>query len=164
MNTHRKIGMGLVGPGFIAPHHIDAVRRLGNVSVVAIAGSSQDSAVRKAAQFGVEKAYGDYMQLLEDPAVEVVHNTTPSYLHYEVSLAALRAGKHVISDKRLAINPAERRELCDAAEQANVVNAVTFSPLHPQSPDRGTTSAVRCARSRRSPCVRSKSVRVSIAL
>ena len=38
----KKIGMGLIGPGFIAPHHIDAVRRLGFVDVVAIAGSSDD--------------------------------------------------------------------------------------------------------------------------
>ena len=45
----KKIGMGLVGPGFVAEHHIDAVRRLGDVDVVAIAGSSQQSAEKKRA-------------------------------------------------------------------------------------------------------------------
>jgi predicted dehydrogenase len=44
--------MGLVGPGFIAAHHIDAVRRLGDVDIVGIAGSTQESAVRKAKQLG----------------------------------------------------------------------------------------------------------------
>jgi len=58
MGEYGKIGMGLVGPGFIAPHHIDAVRCLGNVDVVAIAGSSEDSAQRKAAQLGIPKNTG----------------------------------------------------------------------------------------------------------
>ena len=48
----KRIGMGLVGPGFIAAHHIDAVRRLGDVDIVGIAGSTQESGVRKAKQLG----------------------------------------------------------------------------------------------------------------
>ena len=52
----KKIGMGLIGPGFVAAHHIDAVRRLGDVDVVAIAGSSQESANRKAKEYKVERA------------------------------------------------------------------------------------------------------------
>jgi predicted dehydrogenase len=101
----KRIGMGLVGPGFIAPHHIDAVRRLGDVDVVAIAGSSQASAEKKAKEYKVERAYGDFQQLIADPDVHVIHNTTPNYLHLAVSLAALEAGKHVVSDKPLAMNP-----------------------------------------------------------
>jgi predicted dehydrogenase len=54
----KKIGMGLVGPGFVAEHHIDAVRRLGDVDVVAIAGSSQQSAEKKAREYKVDRAYG----------------------------------------------------------------------------------------------------------
>ena len=94
--------MGLVGPGFIAAQHIEAVRRLGDVEVVALAGSSVDSARRRAAEWCVERAYGDYRELIADPDVDVVHNTTPNHLHLEVSLAALEARKHVISDKPLA--------------------------------------------------------------
>ena len=91
--------MGLVGAGFVGPHHVDAVRRLGFVDVVAIAGSSEASARRKADALGVQKAYGSYLALLEDPAVEVVHNATPNYLHFEVTAAAIAKGKHVVSDK-----------------------------------------------------------------
>jgi predicted dehydrogenase len=65
--------------------------------------------------------------LLADPAVQVVHNTTPNHLHMEISLAALRAGKHVISDKPLAANVQESRELFDAARDAGVANVVTFN-------------------------------------
>ena len=123
----KKLGMGLVGPGFIAAHHIDAVRRLGNVEVVGLAGSSLASAQKRARELGVGRAYADYRELLADPAVQVVHNTTPNHLHREISLAALRAGKHVISDKPLASNLDESRELHEAARDAGVAHVVTFN-------------------------------------
>src|SRR3954452_2829478 len=97
-----RIGMGLVGPGFVGAHHIDAVRRLGFVDVVAVAGSSDASARRKADALGVPKAYGNYEALAADPDVDVVHNTTPNHLHAPVIMAALARGKHVVSDKPLA--------------------------------------------------------------
>jgi predicted dehydrogenase len=123
----KKLGMGLVGPGFIAAHHIDAVRRLGDVEVVAVAGSSEESAKRKAQEYKVDRAYGDYKALIADPDVHVIHNTTPNHLHLPVSLAALAAGKHVISDKPLALNSEEGRQLRDAAAAAGVGNVVTFN-------------------------------------
>jgi len=122
-----KLGMGLVGPGFIAAHHIDAVRRLGHVDIVGIAGSSLASARQRAQQLGVDHAYADYHALLADPAVHVVHNTTPNHLHREISLAALRAGKHVISDKPLASNAEESRELFEAARATGLAHVVTFN-------------------------------------
>ena len=123
----KKIGMGLIGPGFIAAHHIDAVRRLGDVDVVAIAGSSQASADKKAQEYKVERAYGDYQSLIADPDVQVIHNTTPNHLHFPVIMAALAAGKHVISDKPLAINPEQGRTLRDTAVAAKVAHVVTFN-------------------------------------
>jgi len=123
----QRIGMGLVGPGFIAQHHIDAVRRLGDVDVVAIAGSTLASAQRKAKELKIESSYGSFEELVNDPAIHVVHNTTPSYLHVPVTLAAIRARKHVISDKPLAMTARECAVLRDAAAAAGVVNAVTFN-------------------------------------
>jgi predicted dehydrogenase len=123
----KRIGMGLIGPGFVATHHVDAVRRLGDVDVVAIAGSSQASADKKAREYKVDRAYGDYHELIADPDIQVIHNTTPNYLHLPVTLAALQAGKHVISDKPLAMNTAEARTLRDAAVAAGVANVVTFN-------------------------------------
>jgi predicted dehydrogenase len=123
----KNLGMGLVGPGFIAAHHLDAVRRLGNVQIVGIAGSSLESAKKRARELNAGQAYASVQELLADPAVQVIHNTTPNYLHREVSLAALRAGKHVISDKPLASNTQEARELYEAARKSNVAHVVTFN-------------------------------------
>lgn len=119
--------MGLVGPGFIALHHLDAVRRLGDVDVIAIAGSSAESARARARELKVDRAYGRYEELIGDPAVSVVHNTTPNHLHFAVSMAALRAGKHVISDKPLTMTVGEARQLRDAAVRAQVAHVVTFN-------------------------------------
>ena len=119
--------MGLVGAGFVGPHHVDAVRRLGFVDIVAVAGSSEASGAQKAQALGARKGYGSYQALIDDPDVHVVHNATPNHLHYEVTSAALRKGKHVVSDKPLAMTAAESRKLVDEAKRAGVVTAVTFN-------------------------------------
>ena len=135
----QRIGMGLVGPGFVAAHHVDAVRRLGFVDVVALAGSSDASARKKADAWGVPKAYGRYQDLVADRDVQVVHVTTPNFLHDPVIRAALGARKHVVSDKPLAVSSAEARGLWQAAKDAGVVHAVTFNyrgnPLVQQARD-----------------------------
>jgi predicted dehydrogenase len=118
--------MGIVGVGFVGPHHIDAVRRLGYVDVVAVADMNEKLAREKADQLHVPKAYGDYQALLDDPAIQVVHNATPNYLHYPVNVAAINKGKHVICDKPLAMTAAEARKLVDLATKAGIVHGVTF--------------------------------------
>ena len=122
-----SIGMGLVGAGFVGPHHIDAVRRLGYVDVVAVAGSSEESGQQKAKTLGVRKGYGTYQALIDDPDVQVVHVATPNYLHYPITTAILARGKHVVSDKPLAMTSAQARELMEQARRAGVVAAVTFN-------------------------------------
>ena len=119
--------MGLVGPGFVGAHHVDAVRRLGFVDVVAVAGSSDASARRQAEALGIPRAYGRYEDLAGDPDVHVVHNATPNSLHAPVIRAALAHGKHIVSDKPLATTAAVAHELWREAEDAGVVHAVTFN-------------------------------------
>ena len=119
--------MGIVGAGFVGPHHVDAVRRLGYVDVVAVAGSSQASAEKIAEALGARRAYGSYEALLNDPEIQVVHNATPNYLHYPVNAAAIAKGKHIVSDKPLAMTAAEAKKLLDQATQAGIVHAVTFN-------------------------------------
>jgi predicted dehydrogenase len=123
----KRLGMGLVGAGFVGPHHVDAVRRLGFVDIVAVAGSSEASARAKADALNIDKAYGSYEALLNDPAVQVVHNATPNHLHYAVNAAAIAKGKHVVSDKPLAMTAAEGKALLDLATKAGIVHAVTFN-------------------------------------
>jgi predicted dehydrogenase len=121
------IKAGVIGAGFIGVAHVEALRRLGNVEVVAVAGSNLASAQRKAQALHVPQAYGDWRQLLADPDVQVVHNCTPNYLHREVNLATIAAGKHIVAEKPLGVNSQETAEMLQAARQAGVVHAVNFN-------------------------------------
>ena len=124
----RKVRWGILGAAKIATEKvIPAMQRGAYSEVVAIA--SRDAARARAAAdaLGVPKAYGSYEALLADPDIHVVHNATPNYLHHPVSMAAIAAGKHVVSDKPLAMTSAQARELLDAATARGVVHAVTFN-------------------------------------
>ena len=81
----------------------------------------------KAEALGARRGYGSYQALIDDPDVQVVHNATPNYLHYAVTSAALAKGKHVVSDKPLAMTAAESKRLVEEARRAGVVTAVTFN-------------------------------------
>jgi len=121
------IRVGVIGAGFIGPAHIESLRRLGDVEVVALAGSSQESAVRKAAELSVPRAYGDYQELIRDPEVDVVDISAPNVYHYPAAKAALAAGKHVVCEKPLGMTSAESAELLALAERSGLVHAVTFN-------------------------------------
>ena len=122
-----RIKAGIIGTGFIGPAHVEALRRLGFVEVAAVAERGQELAQRKADELSIPKAYGDYKQLLADPSIQVVHNCTPNHLHFEVNRDILAAGKHVVSEKPLAMNSKESKELVRLAEKAGVVNAIDFN-------------------------------------
>ncbi len=94
------IKTGIIGTGFIGPAHVEALRRLGNVEVIAVAERGQALAEAKAQALSIPKAYGDYHQLLADPEVQVVHNCTPNHLHFPITKDILAAGKHVVSENR----------------------------------------------------------------
>jgi predicted dehydrogenase len=123
----RKVGVGVVGTGFIGPAHVEALRRLSNVEVVAIAARDQAAAESKAQALGVARAYGDYRKLLAREDVHVVHICTPNHLHFEMSKQALLAGKHVVCEKPLATEAREAAELVELAEKKGLVNAVHFN-------------------------------------
>jgi predicted dehydrogenase len=123
----KKLRVGLVGYGFIGPHHLEAIRRTGLAEVTAIATSSGDSARAKAEQAGIPRATGNWRDLVADPDIDVIDVATPTDLHTPVALAALAAGKHVIVDKPLALTSADAARLLAAARRAGVVHAVTFN-------------------------------------
>ena len=120
----KKIRAGVIGTGFIGPVHVESVRRQTNAVVTAISDMNIEIAEAKAAELGVEKAYGDYRELLADPEVDVVHICTPNNLHYQIVKEALEAGKNVVCEKPLALNVEEGKELCELAAESGLVCAM----------------------------------------
>ena len=121
-----KLKVGVIGAGFIGPVHIEAIRRRG-YEVLAIAESNQEDADKAAARLMIPKGYGDWQDLVSDPAIDVVHVASPNYLHYEHAKGALNAGKHVVCEKPLAMSTEESGDLVKLAEEKKLVNAVNFN-------------------------------------
>lgn len=117
---------GIIGVGFIGPTHVEALRRLG-VNVVALSEQTEELAKSKALEMGIPKAYGDYKQLINDNEVDVVHICAPNYLHYRMAKEAVKAGKHVICEKPLAMNSKESSDLVNLAIEYGKVNAVCYN-------------------------------------
>ncbi len=125
--ARKHLKAGIIGTGFIGPAHVEAIRRLGYVEVAAVAERGQELAERKATELSIPKAYGDYHALLADPEIDVIHNCTPNHLHFEVNRDILAAKKHVVSEKPLAMDSTESRELVRLAEASGVVHAIDFN-------------------------------------
>lgn len=120
------IKVGIIGTGFIGPAHLEALRRLGNVTVVALCDATQAAAEARAQQLNVPHAYSDVAAFLQHDGLDAVHNCTPNHLHAEINRKILHAGKHVFSEKPLCMTMAEARELSALAEKAGVVHGVSF--------------------------------------
>jgi predicted dehydrogenase len=120
-----KAAAGVIGTGFIGPVHIEALRRLG-VNVTGLC-DLPDRVGSMAEKFGIPEAFGDYRELLGSPKVDVVHITSPNRFHCEMATAALRAGKHVICEKPLAMNTRETSRIVKLARDSGKVFAVNYN-------------------------------------
>jgi predicted dehydrogenase len=103
-----EITVGVIGAGSISDLHISAYAKNPNVKLLAICDQNEVRAQEKAKQYGITNVYTDYHQLLADPEIDAVSVCTWNNTHAEISIAALRAGKHVLCEK----------PLCQTVEQA----------------------------------------------
>ena len=130
------IGAAVIGTGFIGSVHLNTLRRLG-IPIVGVLGSSAARGADRARALGVAKAYGSLDELLADPAVQVVHVTSPNVAHYGQVKAILAAGKHVICEKPLAMTSAQSAEMLAMARASGKVAAVCYNtrfyPLNQQA-------------------------------
>jgi predicted dehydrogenase len=117
-----KIGVGLIGTGFMGKAHAlawNSVRPVFSdvpaIKLVHLGEANDELAHKKAAEFGFEKASGDWKRVIADPEVDVVSITTPNKFHLEMARAALAAGKHVWCEKPMAPKLAEAEDMLAAA-------------------------------------------------
>lgn len=120
-----EIGAALIGTGFIGNVHLGALRRLG-VRVTGVLGSSAERGAQRGAALGLP-AYASLDDLLADPAVQVVHVTSPNHAHYPQVEQILAAGRHVICEKPLAMTSAQSAELMALANGSGLVAAVCYN-------------------------------------
>ncbi|WP_128378195.1 Gfo/Idh/MocA family protein [Streptomyces cavernae] len=124
--------IGILGAARITERALVSPALSGGHRLVAVAAREPDRARAFADAHGVERVVGSYAELVADPEVEVVYNPLPNGLHGPWNLAALRAGKHVLSEKPSASNATEAAEVRDVAAEAGTVFMEGFHYLfHP---------------------------------
>jgi len=123
----------VIGAGFAGRQHVEALRRLPGVEVAAIAASTDGRARGAAEELGIARWTADWTTLATDPAIDVVHVCVPNDLHLAVAAAALRAGRHVVAEKPLALDLAQGVQLAglarDAAGRSVLCHNYRFFPM-----------------------------------
>lgn len=120
----KKYQAGIVGVGFIGVAHIEALRRLGNVDVVAIADPV--NAEQKANALGVPKAYSDYTEMVETEELDVLHICTPNFTHCEIAVFAMDRGVNIVCEKPMCCTVEEADRMIAKAKEKGLVSAVNF--------------------------------------
>lgn len=109
-----RVGIGIIGCGNISEAYLKAARTFGILDIRGLADLRPEAAQARADAFGLRAM--SVAALLADPSIELVVNLTTPAAHVPVGLSAIAAGKHVYSEKPMAIAPAEARRLRDAAQ------------------------------------------------
>jgi len=125
-----EIRVGIVGAGQIArTRHLPGFQSLPGVRVVGVCNRRRETAARVARDFDIPKIFSNWEDLVSDPEVDAVVIGAWPYLHCSVTLAALDAGKHVLTEARMAMNAREAQRMHDrAAESPGLTAMVVPSP------------------------------------
>jgi predicted dehydrogenase len=121
-----QITAAIAGLGFVGRAHLEALRRLG-ISVRGVLGSTPDRSKAACDAFGLSRAYNSLEELAADESVQVVHLCTPNHLHFQEAGQLLRAGKHVLCEKPLALDSRESATLVSLLKETGRVGAVAYN-------------------------------------
>ena len=147
----KKIKWGVLGTAYIFERDTaEGMKQAENCELYAIAGRSMEKAQQFKEKYGFAKAYGSYQELIDDPEVEAIYIPLPNTLHYEWTIKALKAKKHVLCEKPLAPTAKEAQEMFDVAKENGVHLMEAFAYQHSpfvkamkEEVDNGTIGDVR---------------------
>lgn len=127
----KKVGVGVIGVGNIGFFHTRGLKMVNvygdyEAELVALADTDAERGKYIGERFGFKRITTDYMDVINDPEVEVVSVLTPNCTHTEIAIAAAKAGKHVMVEKPLTMNKEETEEIVKAFEEAGVSSMVNF--------------------------------------
>ena len=126
----KKLNWGLLSTAKINRALIKPLAASNRTRLLAVASRSQASADAYAREWNIPRAHGSYEALLNDPEIDVIYNSLPNNLHAEWTIKALRAGKHVLCEKPIALTVAELDAMAAAAKESGRVLAEAFMYRH----------------------------------
>lgn len=115
------IGVGIVGSGFIARVHAQAIKKIHGAKLVSVADIDKQRALEFGAEFEIPHVYTSHQEMLENPMVEVVIVGCPNHLHYEIVMDSLNAKRHVICEKPLCLSIPQAMEMIETSKRLNLV-------------------------------------------
>jgi predicted dehydrogenase len=127
----KTLRIGFVGAGGnTRARHLPNLKRIPEVQLTAVANRTRESASKVAAEFGIARVEDDWRAVVEATDVDAVVVGTWPYMHAEVTIAALRAGKHVLTEARMARDTAEAQRMLDASRaHPSLVAQIVPSPF-----------------------------------
>ena len=130
----QRASWGILGLGGISRVFAGALAASTSSRLVAVASRDEGKATAYAKQYGADRSYGSYDELLADPGVEFVYISTPHHLHVELVVKAAQAGKHILCEKPLGVTTAGAELAIAAAQSAGVFLMEAFAfRVHPQT-------------------------------
>src|SRR6185295_14255966 len=112
--------VAFIGCGKIADHHVQAIHRIPDTSIVAVCDREELMARQLAERFGISGCFADVDAMLRATSPDVVHVTTPPQSHYALGRQCLNAGCHVYLEKPFTVTAAEAESLIEIARQRNL--------------------------------------------
>ncbi len=147
-----KIRAALIGCGHIHSLHTRAIAVLPDVEIVAVCDEIRERAEKTAAEFSC-RVYTDWKEMCEAPDIDVIHIATPHYLHAPMTIYALEHGKHVLTEKPMAIKYEDAEAMNEAARRTGNTLGVIFqnrtnpgSVLVKETLESGKLGKVKCAK------------------
>ncbi len=120
----KRLKAAVIGFGFIGAAHVDAIRRVPGVELVALVDIMD--AQKKAEALDIPNGFSDYQEMIEVCRPDCIHICTPNNTHKEIAMYALEHGVNVICEKPMARNAGEAKEMLEAARKSGLVHAVNF--------------------------------------
>ena len=116
----RKVTWGMIGTATIAKRNtIAGMKKAPNCRLYAVAGRNPEKVDQYVNEYGFEKGYYSYDELLDDPEIEAVYIPLPNSLHYEWVLKAVAKKKHVLCEKPMGLNAEQSEKMIAAAKRGN---------------------------------------------
>jgi Predicted dehydrogenases and related proteins len=113
----QKLGFGVISASGMAKEHMKGVKVNNRAELMAICDIDVDKAAQAAREFGIERYYADYGEMLEQEDIDIVIVATPDQVHAEQTIAALEKGKHVLCEKPMALSMEECKSIIEASER-----------------------------------------------
>jgi predicted dehydrogenase len=121
-----KIKVGIIGAGGISSYHISGYKALGNVEIYAVCDINEQRAKDCAEKNNIKHVFADYNEMLALSELDAVSICTWNNVHASATIAALKAGKHVLCEKPMAINAIEAQQMVDAEKESGKILMVGF--------------------------------------